>query len=52
MRKLIHYIYSCFCKHDWEMIFNARVRSEDMYGEYKTYLEKTYCCKSVDLYRK
>ena len=20
MRKLIHYIRSCFCKHDWELI--------------------------------
>ena len=25
MRRLINYIRSCFCKHDWELIFNTRV---------------------------
>lgn len=25
MRWLIQYIRSCFCRHDWELIFNTQV---------------------------
>lgn len=25
MRRLIWYIRSCFCKHDWEQIFNSDI---------------------------
>lgn len=40
MRWLINYIKSCFCKHEWEMIFNTRVE----YGN-EAYFCKTYRCK-------
>lgn len=40
MRTLINYLRSCFCKHDWEMIFNVQVESDD-----ETYSCKTYRCK-------
>lgn len=40
MRWLINYIRSCFCKHEWEMIFDAEVHYD--YGSIKHY--KTYRC--------
>ena len=27
MRMIIEYLKSCFCKHDWEIIFNVQVES-------------------------
>lgn len=48
MRWLINYIRSCFCKHDWEMIFDTRVNSD--VGE--TYSCKTYRCKKCGYGRK
>lgn len=41
MRWLINYIRSCFCKHDWEMIFDARAEVDWN----KVYHRKTYRCK-------
>ena len=41
MRWLINYIRSCFCKHDWEMIFNFEV----IENGYEVYSCKTYRCK-------
>ena len=40
MRWLINYIRSCFCQHDWEMIFDVRVD----HG-HEVYSCKTYRCK-------
>ena len=31
MRWLIDYIRSCFCKHDWELIFHGEVRDGGAY---------------------
>lgn len=48
MRLLINYIRSCFCKHNYEMIFDVRV--EDDFGE--IYSCKTYRCKKCGYSRK
>lgn len=40
MRWFINYIRSCFCAHEWEMIFSVGVRCDD--GE--IYTCKTYRC--------
>lgn len=44
MRRLIWYIRSCFCKHDWEQIFDS-----DIYWSGKSIkpyrCEKVYRCK-------
>lgn len=43
MRWLINYIKSLFCKHEWELIFEATV-TDRLLGN--TYHCKTYrCCK-------
>lgn len=42
MRALINYIRSCFCQHDWELIFNAKINYIDT-GD--TEHCKTYRCK-------
>lgn len=52
MRKLINYICSCFCKHDWEMIFDVSVKNTGICGEYSTYDEKTYRCKKCGFVQK
>ena len=52
MKKLINYIHSCCCKHEWEMIFNTNVRNESIWGGYKTYTEKTYRCKKCGCIQK
>ena len=47
MRWLINYIRSCFCKHDWELIFDTEV-----YSIAKTYHIKTYRCKKCGIAKK
>ena len=42
MRWLINYIRSCFCQHEWELIFNSHVTVSGSYCEYD---QKTYRCK-------
>lgn len=39
MRSFINYIRSCFCKHDWELIFDTTLvnRSNIIIGHRKTY---------------
>ena len=44
MRWLINYIRSCFCKHEWEMIFDRFVD-----GDFKSYQCKTYRCQKCGL---
>ena len=40
MRKLIDYIRSCFCKHEWELL-----------DETSVYSNTDYCGRTVDPYR-
>lgn len=47
MRWLINYIRSCFCKHEWEMIFDRFVE-----GDFKSYQCKTYRCQKCGLSKK
>lgn len=42
MRWIINYIRSCFCKHEWELIFDTRVNDIDWGDSYRC---KTYRCK-------
>lgn len=36
-RWLINYIRSCFCKHDWELIFNGTVEDGSSFYQCKVY---------------
>lgn len=50
MKRLINYIRSCFCKHDWELIFNTCAYGEHLDGtpyKYPLYRMKTYRCKKM-----
>ena len=47
MRWLINYIRSCFCEHDWELIFDGFVK-----GDYKSFHIKVYRCKKCGYSRK
>lgn len=44
MKWLINYIRSCFCKHEWGLIFNVFVKSDT-----HSYNCKTYRCKKCGL---
>lgn len=48
MRWLINYIRSCFCQHDWELIFDSWVHTD--YGS--KWEEKTYRCKKCGMQKK
>ena len=53
MKRLINYIRSCFCKHDWELIFDTYAYG--LYGtsyEYPLYRMKTYRCKKCEIEKK
>ena len=52
MREFINNIRSCFCKHEWEMIFNVDVKRENVWGDYSTYTEKTYRCRKCGFIQK
>ena len=55
MGKLINYIRSCFCEHDWELIFDTQVHGEKLDGsryEYPLYCVKTYRCKKCGMEKK
>lgn len=47
LRWFINYIRSCFCRHDWEQIFESRVVGED--EEYRC---KVYRCRKCGYSRK
>lgn len=47
MRALINYFRSCFCKHDFELIFNTYVT-----GVWDDYSVKTYRCKKCGYARR
>ena len=48
MRWLINYIRSCFCKHEWELIFDGMV-SDDWGGRWRN---KVYRCKKCGYSKK
>ena len=47
MRWLINYIRSCFCKHDWELIFQGEVKED-----WCRYTNKIYRCKKCGYSKK
>ena len=47
MRWLINYIRSCFCKHEWELIFDVFVA-----GDFSSYNCKTYRCSKCSMSKK
>lgn len=46
MRRLINYIRSLFCEHDWELIFDTLIQ-DNLYRCYAS--EKVYRCKKCGL---
>lgn len=53
MRWLINYIRSCFCKHEWEIIFNNEVDVTNSWGKVEaTYACKVYRCKKCGYSKK
>ena len=40
MRTIINYVRSCFCKHEWELIFDVKID-----GTTRDYSKKVYRCK-------
>lgn len=55
MRWLINYIRSCFCKHEWEEIFETATWSSDIEGhkyDYPLYYTKIYRCKKCGMEKK
>lgn len=51
MRWLINYIRSCFCKHEWELIFDTTVFREAN-DEIPIRYEKVYRCKKCGVSKK
>lgn len=49
MRTIINYIRSCFCKHDWELIYNVFVDGGLFLDDYHC---KTYRCKKCGYSKK
>ena len=50
MRRLINYIRSCFCKHEWELIFDTNVYGYDFWGDqnrYQNIMKKHIAVKNV-----
>ena len=47
MRWLINYIRSCFCKHEWELIFDGYVE-----GYLESYHSKVYRCNKCGYSKK
>lgn len=49
MRFIVNYIKSCFCEHEWELIFNVEVK-----GGYcdEIWHTKTYRCKKCGYAKK
>lgn len=44
MRTIINYIRSCFCKHEWELIYDVEVDFSNCWGGRDLYSVKTYRC--------
>lgn len=43
MRWLINYIRSCFCKHEWELLYDTDVW--EIHPKYPSYHKWVYRCK-------
>ena len=55
MRWLINYIRSCFCKHEWELIFDTTLTGCHLDGtpyEYPVGHIKTYRCKKCGIMKR
>lgn len=52
MRWLINYIRSCFCKHDWELIFSTAVYDLCGSKEIPDHHVKVYRCKKCGMEKK
>lgn len=52
MQWLINYIRSCFCKHEWELIFSTCVYDKSISSENPAYHTKTYRCKKCGMEKK
>lgn len=50
MRKLIDYIRSCFCKHDWELIHESSVYNIE-FDKYPIGKKWTYKCKKCGYFK-
>lgn len=51
MRTIINYIRSCFCRHDWELIFESRI-VENSGDKIPLNWIKVYRCKKCGVSRK
>jgi len=56
MRKLIDYIRSCFCNHDWELIMKVQIvankiveKQQDVPVGYKFVYRCKKCCSSKNI---
>jgi len=52
MRTIINYLRSCFCRHDWEMIFDTSVNETEQGKVVNIYTMKTYRCKKCGYSKK
>lgn len=51
MRTIINYIRSCFCRHDWELIFESDIVN-DITDKTPINRVKVYRCKKCGVSRK
>lgn len=49
MQWIINYIRSCFCKHEWELIFDTSVKGQ---WSWESYNVKVYRCKKCGYSKK
>lgn len=50
MRKLINYIRSCFCRHDWELMQESSVYNREL-DKYPIGKKWTYRCKKCGYFK-
>lgn len=51
MRKLINYIRSCFCKHEWELIDEVNMWDYDISTKHPIGKKWTYRCKKCGYFK-
>lgn len=54
MRFIINYLRQCFCRHDWELIFEEKccTKTKDIGYHSLTYYQKIYRCKKCGYSKK
>lgn len=53
MRFIINYFRQCFCKHEWELMFDVECRVHDIWdGGKEVYHKKIYRCKKCGYSKK